>query len=77
MDSRGEIRKFLASRRARVTPARVGVETFGGKRRVPDLARFGFLDPRAGRLYPNWQRWATTIADLLRTEASRTPARTL
>jgi transcriptional regulator with XRE-family HTH domain len=195
MDSRGEIREFLASRRAKVTPARVGVETSGGKRRVPglrraevaqlagvsveyytrlergnlagasegvldaiagalllddserehlfdlarassaasgtrrrraavkqelpasvqrildgmtgipalvrdsrlnilainalgralyseafenaarpvNLARFCFLDPRAIRLYPNWDDWASTIVDLLRTEAGRTP----
>ena len=196
MDSRGEIREFLASRRAKITPARVGVETSGGKRRVPglrraevaqlagvsveyytrlergnlggasdgvldaiagallldeserehlfdlarassaasgatrrrraavkqelpasvqrildgmtgipalvrdarldilainalgralyseafvnatrpvNLARFCFLDRPAVRLYPNWDDWASTIVDLLRTEAGRTP----
>ncbi len=39
VDSRGEIREFLASRRARIPPVQVGVETSGGKRRVPGLRR--------------------------------------
>jgi transcriptional regulator with XRE-family HTH domain len=196
VDSRGEIREFLASRRARITPVQVGLETYGGNRRVPglrraevaqlagvsveyytrlergnlagasegvldaiaralqldeserehlfdlaraasaagggtrprraavaravpssvdrildgmteipalvrdarldilainplgralyseafetatgpvNLARFCFLDPRARTLYPNWDDWASTITDLLRTEAGRTP----
>jgi transcriptional regulator with XRE-family HTH domain len=39
VDSRSEIREFLASRRARIPPVQVGVETSGGKRRVPGLRR--------------------------------------
>ncbi|MBO1269254.1 helix-turn-helix transcriptional regulator [Arthrobacter cavernae] len=39
MDNKAEIRDFLASRRARVTPEQAGVPTFGGIRRVPGLRR--------------------------------------
>ena len=39
MDNRAEIREFLASRRAKVTPEQVGLPTGGGKRRVPGLRR--------------------------------------
>ena len=33
------MRDFLTSRRARLTPAQVGLPTFGGRRRVPGLRR--------------------------------------
>jgi transcriptional regulator with XRE-family HTH domain len=39
MDSRSEIRTFLTSRRARITPEQAGLPTYGGKRRVPGLRR--------------------------------------
>jgi transcriptional regulator with XRE-family HTH domain len=39
MDQRNEIREFLASRRARITPQQVGLPTYGGHRRVPGLRR--------------------------------------
>jgi len=39
VDNRSEVRDFLASRRARVTPDQVGLPTFGGQRRVPGLRR--------------------------------------
>ena len=39
MDSRTEIREFLASRRARLTPERAGLPAYGRKRRVPGLRR--------------------------------------
>jgi transcriptional regulator with XRE-family HTH domain len=38
MDTRSEIREFLTSRRARITPEQVGLATYGG-RRVPGLRR--------------------------------------
>jgi transcriptional regulator with XRE-family HTH domain len=38
MDTRGEIREFLTSRRARITPDQVGLPTYGA-RRVPGLRR--------------------------------------
>ncbi len=38
MDTRSEIREFLTSRRARVTPEQAGLPVFGG-RRVPGLRR--------------------------------------
>ena len=39
MDTRSELREFLTSRRAKITPARAGLPTFGGTRRVPGLRR--------------------------------------
>jgi transcriptional regulator with XRE-family HTH domain len=38
-DSRREIRDFLASRRAKITPEQAGLPAFGGHRRVPGLRR--------------------------------------
>jgi transcription regulator MmyB-like protein len=35
VDNQTEVREFLASRRAKITPEQAGVETFGGNRRVP------------------------------------------
>src|SRR6476659_2685834 len=35
MDNRAEIRDFLATRRAKVSPEQAGVPLFGGRRRVP------------------------------------------
>lgn len=39
MDNRSEVREFLMSRRARVTPEQAGIETYGGRRRVDGLRR--------------------------------------
>ncbi|GAA3598492.1 helix-turn-helix transcriptional regulator [Agrococcus terreus] len=39
MDNRAEVREFLVSRRARITPEQAGVETFGDRRRVTGLRR--------------------------------------
>ena len=39
MDNRSDIRDFLATRRARLTPAQVGLPSGGGRRRVPGLRR--------------------------------------
>lgn len=39
MDNRNEIREFLTSRRARITPEQAGLPVFGGTRRVPGLRR--------------------------------------
>jgi hypothetical protein len=39
MDNRNEVREFLVSRRARLTPERAGLPVFGGQRRVPGLRR--------------------------------------
>lgn len=39
MDNRDEIRDFLASRRARITPQQAGLTAFGSNRRVPGLRR--------------------------------------
>jgi transcriptional regulator with XRE-family HTH domain len=39
MDNRDEVREFLASRRARITPEQAGLPQYGGSRRVPGLRR--------------------------------------
>jgi transcriptional regulator with XRE-family HTH domain len=39
VDSRNEIREFLASRRARITPQQAGLVAYGRNRRVPGLRR--------------------------------------
>jgi len=39
MDTRAEVREFLASRRARITPEQAGLPSFGGVRRVAGLRR--------------------------------------
>jgi transcriptional regulator with XRE-family HTH domain len=39
VNTRDEIREFLASRRARITPEQAGLPAYGGKRRVPGLRR--------------------------------------
>ncbi|OHU22737.1 transcriptional regulator [Mycobacteroides franklinii] len=39
MDKRAEIRDFLTSRRARITPQQAGIPVYGAQRRVPGLRR--------------------------------------
>jgi transcriptional regulator with XRE-family HTH domain len=39
MDNRNEIRQFLTSRRARITPEQAGLPVYGANRRVPGLRR--------------------------------------
>jgi transcriptional regulator with XRE-family HTH domain len=39
VDNRTEIREFLTSRRARITPDQAGLPVYGGTRRVPGLRR--------------------------------------
>jgi len=39
MDPRAEIREFLATRRAKITPGQAGMRLYGGRRRVPGLRR--------------------------------------
>jgi transcriptional regulator with XRE-family HTH domain len=38
-DVRGEIREFLTTRRAKLTPTQAGLPAYGGRRRVPGLRR--------------------------------------
>jgi transcriptional regulator with XRE-family HTH domain len=39
MDSRNDIKEFLATRRARITPQQAGLPAYGSNRRVPGLRR--------------------------------------
>jgi hypothetical protein len=65
VDRRHEIREFLMSRRARMTPAQAGLYVLeGDARRVPGLRREEvadlagvsavFLDDRARRFFDDW-----------------------
>jgi len=49
-------------------------EMFEDPRRPPNLARFAFLDERAQRFYPDWDRAASDIVAMLRTVAGRHPS---
>ncbi len=39
MDTRNDLREFLTTRRARLTPGQAGLPDYGGRRRVPGLRR--------------------------------------
>ena len=41
--------------------------------RVPNLARFQFLDPAAREFYPDWDRFAEMCVGVMRAEAGRDP----
>ena len=49
----------------------LGEEGAGG--RVPNLARFQFLDPALHDLYPDWERFAEMCVGIMRAEAGRDP----
>jgi len=53
VDSRTEVRDFLASRRARITPQQAGLAAYGGTRRVPGLRR-GEVALLAGDFRTRW-----------------------
>ena len=44
MDNRDEVKAFLSSRRAKITPVQAGLTTYGRKRRVPGLRRTEVAD---------------------------------
>ena len=48
-------------------------EMFQDRVKPPNLARFAFLDERAHRFYPDWDRAADDTVAILRTEAGRDP----
>jgi len=51
----------------------VYAEMFEDRIMPPNLARFAFLDDRARRFYPDWNRAAADTVAILRTEAGRDP----
>ena len=73
MDNRSEVRDFLVSRRAKLTPVQVGLPSGADPRRPANIARFTFLDPDARRFYPQWDLAADICVAILRTEAGRDP----
>jgi hypothetical protein len=64
MDDRGELGKFLISRRARLTPEQAGLPNFGGRRRVPGLRRdeVALLAGVSVQYYTRFERGAATGA---------------
>jgi hypothetical protein len=51
--NRGDVRDFLVTRRAKITPQQAGLTIYGGNRRVPGLHRSGrkhFRHPAVGLL---------------------------
>ena len=63
MDHRSEIRAFLSSRRANITPQQAGLPAWGGTRRVPGLRPF----------FGDWTTAARDMVAALRIEAGRNP----
>lgn len=45
----------------------------GDSGRIPNLARFQFLDPAAHDFYPDWDRFAEMCVAIMRAEAGRDP----
>jgi hypothetical protein len=89
MDNGNEMRDFLVSRRARITPEQAGLPAYGGNRRVAGLRREEvalagvsidyYIRLERGRahgasgFYPGWERQAQDVVAMLRTEAGRSP----
>jgi MmyB-like transcription regulator ligand binding domain len=86
VDNRSEIRQFLASRRARITPEQAGLPIYGGNRRVAGLRPeevalltgvsvdyYTRLDPRATNFFVEWDRVANDVVATLRSQAGRDP----
>jgi hypothetical protein len=44
VDNRDEVRAFLSSRRAKISPAQAGLAVYGRNRRVPGLRRSEVAD---------------------------------
>lgn len=84
VDSRNEIRDFLTSRRAKITPEQAGLQLYGGNgsavfapifasaARPANIARFLFPDPPAPEFYADWDRLAGDTVALLRADAYET-----
>jgi hypothetical protein len=86
MDNRAEVRKFLMSRRAKVSPVDAGLPAVRN-RRVPGLRRSEvavlagvsveyyskLLDPVSKDFYPDWERFAEMCVAIMRVDAGRDP----
>ncbi|MFC5823513.1 transcriptional regulator [Nonomuraea insulae] len=82
IDQRAEVREFLSSRRARITPEQAGAAVGRGRagppvrpgpRRPANTTRFLYLDPAAREFFVDWDRIANDAAAMLRLEAGRNP----
>ena len=74
MDNRNEIREFLVSRRARLTPEQAGVPTFAGQRRVPGLRR-SEVAQLAGVSIEYYTGWSVGISPAFRRACWTPPPR--
>ena len=75
VDNRAEIREFLASRRAKVTPEQVGLPAGGGKRRVPGLRReeVAVLAGVSTDWYTGWRKATSTASPTTSSTPSPAP----
>jgi hypothetical protein len=78
LDSMATTPAYVRNRRLEVLAAnRLGraliAPVFAGPRRPASLARFMFLDPAAAEYYLDWERMASDVVALLRSEAGRDP----
>jgi hypothetical protein len=71
VDNETEVREFLASRRAKLTPQDAGLPAYGGNRRVPGLRR-----EEGAMLAPNARTYPTRRARPTHLRGSATAART-
>ena len=74
MDPAADIREFLATRRARLTPADAGLPDYGGRRRVPGLRReeVALLAGMSVEYYVRLERGnATGVSDVILDGISR------
>ena len=72
LDDRTEVRQFLTTRRAEITPALAGVPLYGQRRRVPALRReevaqlagrsTDYYTRSAGDFYPDWEEAAEELS---------------
>jgi transcription regulator MmyB-like protein len=76
MDNHAQVREFLVSRRARISPEQAGLPAYGGNRRVKGLRReeVALLAGVSIDYYvADWERAADDTAAMLRSEAGRNP----
>jgi hypothetical protein len=64
--STSDIREFLTSRRAKITPEQAGLPAYGNNRRVKGLRREEVA-------FPDWEKIANDAVAILRAEAGRDP----
>lgn len=72
-DPRSSVREFLTARRARLRPEQVGLAPGERDGRVPNTARFTFLDPAAREFWGDHTTAERDVVGILRLQATRDP----